>query len=939
MNTRFRLPARIALAGAGALLLSAVIWAGSDDKRTEWQKADPNLLAIDLDRGAAGLSRCLMQIRTRASVLMVTAHPDDEDGGLLTYQTRGVGARGTLLTLNRGEGGQNAMSVDMYDALGLLRTQELLAADRYYGVDQYWTSVIDYGFSKTREEALQKWGHDRVLGEVVRVVRMTHPLILASVFAGAPTDGHGNHQVAGQMAQEAFVAAGDPTRFPEQLKEGLRPWKPLKVYARVPFFEATKEGIYDYATDKYVPVRFFDYVHRKWIEKTPEANVNVSEGDMQPATGLTFLQMGRDGLGQQKSQNGGVTIPPPALISSAYHRYGSRVDSSEHEKSMYDGMDVSLPGIASLATGQTEFLKAALERIQKTADEAVATYKPGGPAEIAPVLADGLRETRALLQQVAESSLSEPGKNDVEFELKVKEQQFENALALALQLSFDATIAPEKEPTGARAFFGGPALTSLFAIPAQSLAVKTHVLNSSAESVKVESIEVAPTDGKSWSIRKETPAASELPGGKDTFSRFALKVPENATLTRPYFSRPDEEQPYYNLDDPRFENLSLAPYPLVATARISYRGTELTIRKYVQTMQRVEGIGIEANPLLVGPALSVQVSPAAGAVPLDRQSFTFSCTLHSNVKGAAKGILRLQLPAGWTSAPSEYPFTMQRDGDTQTIAFEVLPRDLKQGNYEIKAVAEYQGKKYEEGYRMVGYAGLRSYPYYRPATYKAVGVDVKTAAGLRVAFVPGTGDEVPRSLEDLGVSVRIINANDLESASLRDYDAVVLGVRAYAVQSSLRSSNSRLLEYVKNGGVLIVQYNLQNFDGDYGPYPFSLGSNAAKVVDEGSDVKILDARNPILNWPNRVTASDFANWQEERGHGFMAKWDSHYEALVETHDPDQPEQSGGLLIAHYGKGIYIYDAYALYRQLPAGVPGAYRILANLVSAGKNPAWK
>jgi len=205
--------------------------------------------------------------------------------------------------------------------------------------------------------------------------------------------------------------------------------------------------------------------------------------------------------------------------------------------------------------------------------------------------------------------------------------------------------------------------------------------------------------------------------------------------------------------------------------------------------------------------------------------------------------------------------------------------------------------------------------------------------------VPGTGDDVPRSLEDLGIPVRIIAANDLESANLNDYDAIVLGVRAYAVQGALRSSNSRLLDYVKNGGVLIVQYNLQNFDGDYGPYPFSLGSNAAKVVDEGSEVTILDPKNPILNWPNRVSAADFSNWQEERGHGFMAKWDSHYEPLIETHDPDQPPQRGGLLMAHYGKGIYVYDAFALYRQLPAGVPGAYRILANLVSAGKNPQWK
>jgi hypothetical protein len=302
-------------------------------------------------------------------------------------------------------------------------------------------------------------------------------------------------------------------------------------------------------------------------------------------------------------------------------------------------------------------------------------------------------------------------------------------------------------------------------------------------------------------------------------------------------------------------------------------------------------------------------------------------------------MLRLRLPAGWVSTPSEYPFSMAGDGETQTLTFQVAPRSIRPESYQIKAVAEYQGKMYEEGYRLVGYPGLVPYPYYRPATYKAVGVDVKTAPGLRVAFLPGTGDDVPRALEDLGLTVKILSANDIETGNLNDYDAIVLGVRAYAVNAELRAANARLLEYVKDGGVLIVQYNLQNFDRDYGPYPFSLGSNPQKVVDETSAVKILDPKNPVLTWPNRITEADFRGWEEERGHGFPEKWDPHYKALVETHDPNQDPQRGGLLIARYGRGMYIYDAFALYRQLPAGVPGAYRILANLVSVGKNPEWK
>jgi LmbE family N-acetylglucosaminyl deacetylase len=920
-------------------MLSAAIWAhaGSDTPQ-QAANVNPNAMPIDVERGAAGLSRWLAAIRTRASMLMVTAHPDDEDGGMLVSETRGRGTRATLLTLNRGEGGQNAMSMDLYDELGLLRTQELLQADRYYGVDQYWSRVIDYGFSKTREEALDKWGYERVLSDVVRVVRMTRPLVVTSVFVGAPTDGHGNHQVSGQMAQEAYVAAGDPTRFPEQLREGLRPWSPLKVYARVPFFAPTKDKtIYDYATDKYVPIRFYDYVNKSWTSERPATNLEIAEGILDPASGFTFLQISRTGWGFQKSQNGGNTTPPASPYNAPYHRYGSRVSAAEKETSFYDGIDVSLLGIASLATGDTAFLKQGLKQIAKLADDASERYKPGTPAAIAPALADGLKATRELLRQVRSSNLSEPGKSDVAFELHAKEEQFEKALTLALGISFNAAVAPDREPDNR--FGGAQPATFTIAIPGQSFAVETRLFNQGTETVNVESVEIAPSDGKTWNIHTEKSPEPSLAAGKDTRLKFSIAAPSDAALTKAYFSRPDREQPYYNLTDERYCNLSLAPYPLAASVRLNYRGVDLEIRKVVGANQRVDGIGMVQDPLLMAPAISVSVSPSAGAVPLGSKAFAFSCALHSNVKGQATGTLHLRLPEGWESAPKECPFTLARDGDGQTVTFQVTPHALKAARYDIRAVAAYQGKTYEEGYRLVGYPGLRSYPYYRPAAYQAVGVDVKTAPDLRVAFLPGTGDDVPRALEDLGLHVQVLSGGDIENGDLSHFDAIVLGVRAYAVRADLRAANNRLLDYVKNGGVLIVQYNLQNFDREYGPYSFTLGGNPQKVVDESSQVKLLDPQNPAFAWPNKITAADFQGWEEERGHGFMQKWDSHYQPLVETHDPEQDPQAGGLLLAHYGRGVYVYDAFALYRQLPSGVPGAYRILANLVSLSKNPEWK
>ncbi len=929
--------------GLGFVLTSVIcarVWAADSHDLTPEQMAQlkADAMPIDLNRGASGIAKCLLALNTRASLLMITAHPDDEDGGLLAYQSRYVGARTALLTLNRGEGGQNAMSTELYDALGLVRTQELLQSDRYYGVQQYWGTVIDYGFSKTREEALAQWGYERVLSDAVRVVRMTRPLVVTSVFIGAPTDGHGNHQVAGQMAQEVFEAAGDPQRFPEQIRQGLKPWKPLKVYGRVPFFAPTKEKtIYDYATDKFVPIRFYDYVHKSWIDHTPSTDIKIPEGTVDPAAGLTFMQIGREGWGFQKSQNGGGTIPQPSLYSAPYHRYGSRVENTGVEKSFYDGIDISIQGIASLSTGgDTAFLTNGLASIGKCVSAASDQYRLHEPGRLAAPLALGLKQTRDILNQVRTSGLSEPGKTNIAFELERKEQQFEEGLTLALNLSFQATVAPDKEPTGLFAQFAGNSPTFNTAIPGQQFGVTTQLLNGSVEALTVKSIVLLASDGKNWKFTSDSATVQTLAGANELKRKFKVTAPPDATLTKPYFGRPNQEQPYYNLTDERFRNLSSAPYPLLADAQVAFQGVEWDIRQLVQTNSRIENIGLKQEPLIVAPAISVSAMPAGGAVPLTATSFAFTCNLRSNVKGPAKGMLHLELPAGWRSTPAEYPFSFGRDGEGENLTFQIAPGKVEPEHYEIRAVADYAGQKYSEGYQLVGYPGLRPYPLYRAATYHATGVDVKTAPGLRVAFFAGTGDDLPRALEDLGLHVPTLSANDLESTDLTQFDAIILGVRAYSARPELRAANGRLLQYVKDGGVLIVQYNLLNLDDGYGPYSFSLGSNPAKVVDENSAVSFLKPESPVLRWPNKIGEADFKGWEEERGHGFMKEWDSHYQPLFETHDPEQPPQRGGLLLAPYGKGFYVYEAFALYRQLPSGVPGAYRLLANLVSLKKNP---
>jgi hypothetical protein len=419
--------------------------------------------------------------------------------------------------------------------------------------------------------------------------------------------------------------------------------------------------------------------------------------------------------------------------------------------------------------------------------------------------------------------------------------------------------------------------------------------------------------------------------------RMAAKVPADATITRPYYKRDSLEQPYYDLLDPRYVTRPTSPYPLTAGARFAYHGVPFDVEQVVQSSERLAGTGTVEQPLLVATAITVSLGLPGGALPLTAKSLSLTAMVHSNVKGPAEGTLKLTLPAGWRSEPAEAKFNTARDGEDRVIPFTVIPSGIKTETYSIAAVAEYQGKKYTEGYHMAGYPGVRGYPLYSPAVYKAAGVDVKTVSGLRLGYLPGTGDEVPKAIENLGHEVRVLATSDLTQGDLSGYDAIILGVRAYAVRADLKAANGRLLDYVKNGGVLIVQYNLQDYDHNYGPYPFKLGS-AQKVVDEGSAVTVLEPNNPLFNWPNRITADDFKGWEEERGHGFLDEWDKQYTALVETHDPGQDPQKGGLLITRYGKGFYIYDAFAIYRQLPSGVAGAYRLLGNMISLKKNPAY-
>ncbi len=911
--------------------------------------ADPH----SFDRGSVGLWQTLQKLHTRASLLMITAHPDDEDGPTLTYESRHDGVRANLLSLTRGEAGQNVLSSDGWDALGLLRTEEMLAADQYYGVHPYWSRVADFGFTKTKAEAFDKWGQNRVLYDAVRVVRLTRPLVVMSVFADNVSDGHGQHQVAGWLAQKVYQAAGDPSVFPDQIRDGLLPWSPLKVYIRVPFAKITNQGVYDYATGHWAPAIFHNYIDGSDIHGKPSANIAIPVGQYDPLIGLSYFQLAILGLGQHRSQNDGIGLPLAQPDSAGYHLYASRVATPTRnampETNFFDGVDVSLPGIATLApAAEQPALRAKLTEIEHSINQAIAAYSAEHPEYTAPYLASGLRSTNALIAELnAAPTTDATARKNVLFELRVKQRQFSTALAQALGVSMRAFVMRDAGLTNAPAPVRGFPDTFRAAIPGQKFSVQAHLANGSPSTVQIVAIHLVappPTAPPSppqeqWQIIASAQPAAALANNAATDAIFSVRVPQHPQFTQPYFHRANIEQPYYDIDNPQYENQSAQSYPLHAVATLRFDGVAFSVEQTVETVRQQRGLGPVFEPLIVAPALSVQVAPRIAILPLTQKTLRVTATIRSNAQGPTTGNLSLQLPAGWTAVPASEKFSMAKNGDVASVDFTVTPSATAAKTYTLQAIATYNGQSYRQGYRMVGYPGLRPYPIYHAATTQVHVADVRVAPGLRVGYIAGTGDEVPDALHQLGITLQLLSATDLAQENLSNFDAIVLGIRAYSAREDLKTYSERLLHYVQQGGVLLVQYNTADLPSDAAPYPLELGKSPEKVIDEASAVQLLHPRDPLLAWPNAITAKDFQGWMEERGHGFLHSWDARYTSLLEMHDPDQAPQQGGLVYTRYGKGIYIYTALALDRQMPQGVPGAYRIFANLISAAKNPAMK
>jgi LmbE family N-acetylglucosaminyl deacetylase len=858
------------------------------------------------DLGAGGLTQVLQRLQTTASAMHTGAHPDDEDSAFIARTARGDHARVAYLALNRGEGGQNIIGTELFDGLGIIRTEELLQARRLDGGEQYFTRTFDYGFSKTLEEATAKWDDRQVLDDMVRVIRTFRPLVIYSRFSGTQADGHGHHQMAGFMTPRAFRAAADPTQFPEQIREGLRPWQPKKLYRTAGRGGGPAAGPAAAPADG--PI------------------TQVQEGIVDPALGRSFAEISFEGRSQHKSQEMG-TIETRGPIASALLRVESLVTAPTPERSIFDGIDVTVPGLARLAGLPDGAIRTELAAMDAAAKKALADYNVLNPVTILPTLADGLRATRAAREAVKTLNASADARAEADFLLAFKEDDFIEALTRAAGVVVDPTAEDETVVQGT------------------SVTVNVRTFLPEGSPVKVTAATVNTPRG--WTVATaapEPPAAGGRGGGpfgrREVAShdaRYQVSVPATAPLTQPYFLEQPRTGDSYAWADSAPKGQPFGPPAMSATVTMEIAGANISVTQPVmfRFADRVRGeLRREVN---VVPAVTVGLDSSLLIVPLGTTPFQQRVVVRASSFAAdVTGTLRLRLPQGWTSAPAEVPFSLKSDGDKTSAVFTVTaPARRTAGSFDIVAEAVVGGTTFARDMQEIAYPHIQTHRVFWPAKSTAQVLDLKVA-DVNLGYIMGSGDLVPDALRRMGIRVTPIDDETLATGDLSRFDTIMVGVRASEGRPAFVANNGRLLEYMERGGTLIVQYQQTDYEArNLPPYPAQAPQNS-RVTDETAPVRILAPAHPVFTFPNRITEADFSNWVQERNLYSFVTFDPRYTPLLETFDRGEGPQRGGQVYAQVGRGQYVYTSYSWFRQLPAGVPGAYRQIANLVSLAKAP---
>ena len=863
--------------------------------------------------GAAATGLALRRLGTTARVLHIGAHPDDENTALFAPLALGRGIDAAYLSLTRGEGGQNGIGPELGIALGLIRTEELLAARRLDGGDQLFARAIDYGYSKSAEEAFRHWPRDSLLADVVEIIRRYRPDVIASVWSGTPRDGHGQHEASGIVAREAFLAAGDPERFPDQLRRGLRPHRPLVYYQSA------------------------------WFGEGPP-DVELNTGELDPLLGASYHQIAMASRSLHRSQDQGRRLdpgarrtgldrvedpggPPEIGRNPTFGRYGD--GPAKPTPSIFAGVDTllsqrastaaaSLDGAAGRAVGATV---ATLRDYETLVEEARAAFNPLAPWRLVPTLArarDRLDRAAAALDALG---TAEGGSavQDLRFHLREERDDLRAAVLSAANVRLDAVAG---EAT---------------LVPGQTFRLEISLWNGGTAPARADAGPLLPAG---WTAKPVEDSALVAEPGRRAAAAWEVTVPVDAAPTMPYYLDPRGPEPvdmYAWPDDATVRGLPFGPPPVRASFRVSLDGVAAPVAVELDAAH----IAVDARegqtrePVKVVPAVSIAAGPELAVVRSGQvEPIDVTVRLRAQAPEGMQGTVTLALPDGWTAAPGRVPVSFDGQGAERSITFQVRPPDrVPAGEYRVEARLDAGGETFALGYDVVDYPHIDPHHLYDPAAVRARVMDV-AVADVRVGYVPGAGDGVPEALDQLGIEWELLDGQELAGGGFDRFDVIVTGIRAYEVNDALVANNQQLLGWVRDGGTLLVQYNkYPALERDYTPWPVTIDRPHGRVTDETAPVRILEPDHPVFDTPNEIRSSDWLHWVQERGLYFWETWPDTLTPLLAMADPGEQELEGSLLVGPLGEGTYVYTALAFFRQLPEGVPGAYRLFANLLSLG------
>ena len=920
--------------------------------------AQMRVVPLDEEQGHVALGLVLRHLANTGIFMHTTAHPDDENNGLLVMLNRGQGYRTALATATRGNGGQNEIGPEIFEALGVLRTGELAALHRFDGAEQYFTRAVDFGYSYGIDETFEKWGREEIASDYVRLIRTIRPDVIVTL---PPTGNAGgqHHMASAVITRDAYKLAGDPTKFPEQIKEGLRPWQPKKLYHLAAFgFPG---------------------------EPPPVGRVTrVNSGVYDPLLGKTYNEIGTEARSMHKCQGMGQLLSLPAPAAAASYQLVETTlpgQMQKDEPSLFDGVDSSVLGLAKFAGARApKDLTEGLTAISNATQAAQKAFDTVNDEATLKALQDGLFAVRVLRRALRSMAIDEGGKFEIESRLRQKEGEFQQAIVLAHGVKIEA-LADDG-----------------VVVPGQPVKVNVIVANRGNGEVAIKNVKLdgfdPPTGSGQAGVCEMTafsgggfffPGANRRPAvpeaamssvRKDQVAHCepTLSIPANARVDEPYWHRKGEAGRYTFDADAPF-GLPMRPSPFYVQVTLTLPGGEEVIHG-LPVQHRYEGdifSGEKRSDLLVVPAFSVRVTPQVAIVPESAIRSTpafvrrtppqsdgrpapparpavaadasptanreIRVTVLNDTTGPADTSVKLELPQGWSATPGEQPVKFSRSDESQTVRFSLKPSaSVGAGEFHVKAIVSSGGRTYARGFQVIEYPHIKRYHIYDAADATLKVINVRTPSDLLIGYVMGVGDQVPPAIEQLGAKVQLLTAEDLAWGDLSHFTAIVTGVRAYERRDDLRANNSRLLDYVFKGGTMIVQYNKFEFnDAQYGPYPAKVSAN--RVTDENAPIQTVGAHSPLLTTPNEIGEAAWKNWVQERGTYFLAEdKDSRYHDVVQMEDKfpyNRGMKTGALVEASYGKGRWVYVGLGLWRQLPSGTDGAYQLLANLISLGKN----